>query len=198
MTLENAIWLVDRLGVPASLHDLNGVFVHTNRGGAEASGFTNVELIGRTYLDLVPESERANIRAQFTRAAAGKPSDFGTIFTDAEGHVRGTRAQHLPIIDDGSVIGVLIIAFEFFPVPLPWRGGVPQLTARQHEVLSLIAAGLSTAETAQRLTLSTETVRNHLRGAYKELGVHTRVEAVAVAHRLGLLAASPLGPSKPA
>jgi DNA-binding CsgD family transcriptional regulator len=70
------------------------------------------------------------------------------------------------------------------------------LTARQQEVLGLIAAGLSTSETAQRLSLSTETVRNHLRGAYKELGAHTRVEAVAAAQRLGLLAAPGLGPSR--
>ncbi|HKU58433.1 MAG TPA: helix-turn-helix transcriptional regulator [Gaiellaceae bacterium] len=196
MGLEQAIWLVEHLGVPASLHDVNGVFVHSNQGAQEASGYSNAELVGRTHLDLVPESERANIRAQFRRAAhEAKPTDFATTFIDAGGQLRGTRAQHLPILDDGVVVGVLIIAFEFFASSL-LQGPVPELTARQREVLGLIAAGLSTSETARRLSLSTETVRNHLRAAYKELGAHTRVEAIAAAQRLSLLAAPGLGPSR--
>ena len=196
MALEQAMWLVEHLGVPASLHDANGVFVYSNRGAQEASGYSNAELVGRSHLDLVPESERANIHSQFRRAAdEAKPTDFATTFIDADGQLRGTRAQHLPVIEDGVVVGVLIIAFEFF-APSLLRGPVPHLTARQQEVLGLIAAGLSTSETAQRLSLSTETVRNHLRGAYKELGAHTRVEAVAAAQRLGLLAAPGLGPSR--
>ncbi len=196
MGLEQAIWLVEHLGVPASLHDVNGVFVHSNQGAQEASGYSNAELAGRSHLDLVPESERANIRAQFRRAAdEAKPTDFATTFIGAGGQLRGTRAQHLPILDDGAVVGVLIIAFEFF-APSLLQGPVPELTARQREVLGLIAAGLSTSETARRLSLSTETVRNHLRAAYKELGAHTRVEAIAAAQRLGLLAAPGPGPSR--
>lgn len=195
MGLEQATWLVEHLGVPASLHDANGDFVYANRGAQEASGYSNAELVGRSHLDLVPESERANIDAQFQRAADGEPTDFATTFIDAGGQLRGTRAQYLPLIEHGAVIGVLIIAFEFF-APSLLQGPVPQLTARQREVLAMIAAGLSTSETARRLSLSTETVRNHLRGAYKELGAHTRVEAIAAAQRLGLLAAPGLGPSR--
>ncbi|HEX5450223.1 MAG TPA: helix-turn-helix transcriptional regulator [Gaiellaceae bacterium] len=195
MALEQAIWLVEHLGVPASLHDADGVFVYSNRGAEQASGYSNAELVGRSHLDLVPESERANIDAQFRRAADGEPTDFATTFIDAGGQLRGTRAQYLPLIEDGAVIGVLIIAFEFF-APSLLQGPVPQLTARQREVLAMIAAGLSTSETARRLSLSTETVRNHLRGAYKELGAHTRVEAIAAAQRLGLLSAPGLAPSR--
>jgi two-component system, NarL family, nitrate/nitrite response regulator NarL len=70
----------------------------------------------------------------------------------------------------------------------------PRLTPRQREILELIASGLSTAEVARELTLSPETVRNHLRNAFRELRAHTRVEAIAAAQRLGLLAASALAP----
>ncbi len=70
----------------------------------------------------------------------------------------------------------------------------PRLTPRQREILDLIASGLSTAEVARELTLSPETVRNHLRNASRELRAHTRVEAIATAQRLGLLSAPPLGP----
>lgn len=73
----------------------------------------------------------------------------------------------------------------------------PRLTPRQREILELIASGLSTAEVARELTLSPETVRNHLRNASRELRAHTRVEAIATAQRLGLLAAPVLRPQRP-
>jgi DNA-binding CsgD family transcriptional regulator len=73
----------------------------------------------------------------------------------------------------------------------------PQLTPRQREILELIASGLSTSEIASKLTLSTETVRNHLRSVFRELDVHTRLEAIVVAQRLGLLAAPALPPQLP-
>src|SRR5207247_2496610 len=47
----------------------------------------------------------------------------------------------------------------------------PRLTPRQREILDLIASGLSTSEIAKELTLSTETVRNHLRRVFEELHV---------------------------
>jgi LuxR family transcriptional regulator, regulator of acetate metabolism len=69
-----------------------------------------------------------------------------------------------------------------------------RLTPRQLEVVDLIASGLPTAEIARGLAISPETVRNHLRNASRELGAHNRVEAIATARRLGLLAAPALGP----
>jgi DNA-binding NarL/FixJ family response regulator len=51
------------------------------------------------------------------------------------------------------------------------------LTPRQREILGLVAEGLSNAETAKRLFLSESTVKQHLRAAYKVLGVKNRKEA---------------------
>jgi len=51
------------------------------------------------------------------------------------------------------------------------------LTARQREILQLIAQGLSNAEVAKRLFLSESTIKQHLRAAYKVLGVSDRKEA---------------------
>lgn len=61
------------------------------------------------------------------------------------------------------------------------------LTPRQREVLMLLAEGLSTRELAERLALSPDTVRNHVRRILGALGCHNRLEAVAVARRAGLL-----------
>ncbi len=54
-------------------------------------------------------------------------------------------------------------------------------------VLELLAGGLSNREIAERLFLSSNTIRSHLRALYHKLGVHSRSDAVARATALGLL-----------
>ena len=55
------------------------------------------------------------------------------------------------------------------------------LTTRECEVLGLVAEGLTNAQIAERLWISTGTVRRHLENAYGKLGVHTRTAAVRAA-----------------
>ena len=59
------------------------------------------------------------------------------------------------------------------------------LTAREHEVLRLLADGLSQAGIAERLVISPKTVAAHIDHILGKLGVHSRAEAVAVAYRDG-------------
>jgi DNA-binding NarL/FixJ family response regulator len=66
------------------------------------------------------------------------------------------------------------------------RAGSP-LTAREADVLRLLAEGLSHAAVGRRLAISAETARTHLRKASERLGAATRTEAVARAIRLGLI-----------
>jgi DNA-binding NarL/FixJ family response regulator len=54
------------------------------------------------------------------------------------------------------------------------------LSARELEVLELLADGLNGQMIAERLFLSPETVRTHVRNATSKLGAHTRVQAVAI------------------
>ncbi|HLF74408.1 MAG TPA: response regulator transcription factor [Anaerolineales bacterium] len=70
--------------------------------------------------------------------------------------------------------------------------GTP-LTPRQLELLSLCAAypDLSTADLAQRLSVSNSTVRNLLSSAYLRLGVHSRAAAIEKARELGLITPRP-------
>lgn len=53
---------------------------------------------------------------------------------------------------------------------------IGELSARQREILELVIEGLSNAEIAGRLYLSESTIKQHLRAAYKVLGVHNRTE----------------------
>lgn len=61
------------------------------------------------------------------------------------------------------------------------------LTARQLEVLRLLARGVRPAAIARRLGLAPTTVRNHVSEALGRLGCHSQLEAVAEARRRGLL-----------
>ena len=62
------------------------------------------------------------------------------------------------------------------------------LTARELEVLALVADGLRNADIADRIFVSTKTVDHHVSAILRKLGVRTRGEAGAEALRLGLVA----------
>jgi two-component system, NarL family, nitrate/nitrite response regulator NarL len=63
----------------------------------------------------------------------------------------------------------------------------PRLSEREHEVLKLIADGLSAPEIGERIHLSTATVKTHLQHLYEKLGVSERAAAVAEGMRRGLV-----------
>jgi two-component system, NarL family, nitrate/nitrite response regulator NarL len=54
-------------------------------------------------------------------------------------------------------------------------------------VLVYLSRGYKTEDMARLMGLSTETVRNHVRGLLKNLGVHSRLEAVSVARSRGFV-----------
>jgi DNA-binding NarL/FixJ family response regulator len=61
------------------------------------------------------------------------------------------------------------------------------LTSRELEVLQLLAEGLTPAEIAGQLFISTKTVGTHLEHVFSKLGVRSRAQAVALAYRDGLV-----------
>lgn len=65
------------------------------------------------------------------------------------------------------------------------RGTV--LTDREHEILALLARGLSNADMARELTLSVHTVRNHVANLSTKLGAHSKLEVLSIAVREGLV-----------
>lgn len=65
----------------------------------------------------------------------------------------------------------------------------PSLSEREIEIIRLVAKGFSNDELADRLHLSPETIKVHLRHVYEKLGVESRVEAVTEAMRTGLVEA---------
>jgi len=62
----------------------------------------------------------------------------------------------------------------------------PELTEREHEILALIAQGVSNHDIAQQLNISLKTVRNHVSNIYNKMQVTDRVQAVLRAREAGL------------
>lgn len=65
-------------------------------------------------------------------------------------------------------------------------GVFPQLSARERDVLALMAQGRGNAEIADHYVLSLKTVRNHVSNVLTKLGVSTRAEAIVRAREAGL------------
>ena len=90
-----------------------------------------------------------------------------------------------PLREDGRIVGVFGLVTQ--QVPATMATAHPHLTPRQMQILRLLAHGHSTHQIAGELHLAVETVRNHVRRLLRALDAHSRLEAVAMARREGLL-----------
>ena len=65
--------------------------------------------------------------------------------------------------------------------------GYDALTAREQEVMVLLAEGLSSPQVAEKLFISPKTVENHRANIMRKLGIHNTIELVRQAAKLGLI-----------
>lgn len=175
---------IAKLKMPAYILDRTATVRWMNAAAIEQFG----DLRGQRISQIVAPEFRTLARQEFASKVVGT-----TETTEARVTIRDTRGQELPVdisstqlLQGDSVVGVFGLA-DPAGVPVPAVGPSPHLTPRQMDVLRHLAAGHSTEGIAEKLGISTETVRNHIRGILERLDVHSRLEAVIRAHTLALI-----------
>lgn len=175
---------LERVRVPAYIIDRDGIIRWINPAAERIVG--NVR--GRQMTSVLAPEERRRGREIFTRNLLGPPegSDNRGVLLTEDGERFAAELSAVPLERGGHVIGVFgqMKDVEDEAPPLAH----PHLTPRQSEVLRLLEHGRSTDQIAKELNLSVETVRNHIRNLMQALGVHSRLEAVAVARHDHLIA----------
>lgn len=179
--IESAL---ERVRVPAYVIDRDGIIRWVNPAAERIVG----DVRGRQMTSVLAPEEKRRGREIFTRNLMGPPegSDNRGVLLTADGERFTAELSAVPLESGGQVIGVFgqIKHIHEEAPPLPH----PRLTPRQGEVLQLLEHGRSTDQIAEELCLSVETVRNHIRNLMQALGVHSRLEAVAVARHDHLIA----------
>jgi PAS domain S-box-containing protein len=171
---------------PAYILDRNGLILWENIRAIEVFG----DHRGSHFTVLVAPDFVARSRVEFAKKVIGSVlvSDYESVLRTESGEEVPVAIRAVAIREDSRVVGIFGIVdvteeAESHARPQPSI----ELTPRQREVLHSLAHGCSTAQIAETLGLARETVRNHVRGLLRALGVRSRVAAIAEAKRLGLI-----------
>lgn len=168
---------LEHVNVPSYVIDTAGVIRWVNPAGRRLVG----DVLGRQFTSVVAPEETRRAREVFARKVVGGESvtDAEVVLVGLDGDRVGVEVSSIPLLRGEHVVGVFgqLSDVEEEPSAHPELG----LTPRQAEILALLERGRSTAQIAEELHLSKETVRNHIRHLFRAVGVNSRLEAVAVA-----------------
>jgi PAS domain S-box-containing protein len=168
---------LENVNVPSYVIDRVGVVRWLNGAARRMVG----DQTGRQFTSVVAPEETRRARDLFARKLVGNVEVTEGTFSvvDTAGTHLSVEISSVPLRRGEHVIGVFGQVSDVAQEPQPH----PELllTPRQAEVLRMLERGQSTAQMAEELYLSRETVRNHVRRLLQAVGASSRLEAVAVA-----------------
>lgn len=182
--------------------ELSGIeVVHRARNGQEALDEVRKRRPNLALLDLVlprlsgTETARLIVREVPETAVVVYTgyADEPRLLEALDAGARGFLSKDAPLDELARAVEIVASGRTYVDASLaptlvrPETISIPQLTARERDVLRLLADGLRTEEVAQRLFISPETVRTHLRKAMDKLEAETRTQAVAEALRQAII-----------
>ena len=173
---------LEKVSVPAAIVDREGMVTWINNAARAVFG----NRVGQPFVSVVAPEYVDLVRRQLDRKLSGEPvTDYEVEVFTSDGARR--RAEISSVLIPGGDVGHAVFGLAVLGPPRPTSAASVRLTPRQNEILQLLGQGASTVDIASMLHLSKETVRNHVRNILRELRSHSRLEAVARAHDLGLL-----------
>ena len=178
--------------------DADGVVCSWNARAEALYGWSKAEALGRHVAELTVPADAQRSAEGIIAALQRGESWQGTFrLRRKDGSRFSAFVKDSPIQDDeGRLIGIVGVSIEIGDPELAnavralvsdantnhdGRRRARTLSPREREVLGLLARGLTGEQIAERLVLSPETVRTHIRNAREKLGASTRVEAVTMA-----------------
>ena len=175
---------LEHLNVPSYVLDTHGIIRWVNPAGLRLVG----DVRGRQFTSVVAPEERGRAQHEFAKKVYGTATttDAEVVVVDDAGQRVTVEVHSVRLLRGDRVVGVFG-QLEHEPMSEP-VAAISALTPRQTEVLRLLEHGRSTQQIANELHLSRETVRNHIRHILQALGVHSRLEAVALARHEHLAA----------
>jgi DNA-binding CsgD family transcriptional regulator len=182
---------LEQLPVRSFIIDRDGVVRWQNAASKNAIG----DWSGRKWFDVVSDNQSGAMDDLLRRIiCSGDPAEMTFDVREADGGASPREVSAAPLREGGAVVGLFGVSVPAQTAAAPRTAEGTPLTERQLEVLQLLAMGKSTDQIAAELHLSKTTVRNHVAHLLANLGVHTRVQAVIVASRMGLILLPPQEP----
>lgn len=168
---------LENINVPSYVLDDHGIIRWVNPAGMKLVG----DVRGKLFTSVVAPEEKSRAQHEFAKKVHGTATNTDTevVVLDGSGERVVVEVHSVRLLQGGHVIGVFG-QLDHDPQIEPVSAH-PALTPRQSEILRLLEQGRSTDQIAMELHLSKETVRNHIRHMLQALGVHSRLEAVALA-----------------
>ena len=145
---------------------------------------------GEHFSRLVAPQSKATVNAAFASKIVGArgETDYEAVLLRKDGTPVDVEICSIAVDGDAGIAGVFgAVEVKDRKPPPTKRRTTSELTPRQAEVLEYLSRGYKTDEMAVAMGLTLETVRNHVRGLLKRLGVHSRLEAVATGRMRGLV-----------
>jgi PAS domain S-box-containing protein len=170
--------VLEHVNVPTYHIDTSGIVRWLNAAARNLVG----DVRGSQFTSVVAPDDTRRARELFARKVIGaaEVTDAVVDVVTKDGRHATVEISSVPVFKGDHLIGVFGQVSDL--VEEPHEHTELHLTPRQAEVLALLERGRTTKQIAEELHLSVETVRNHVRRLLKNLGVHSRLEAVAVAH----------------
>jgi PAS domain S-box-containing protein len=170
--------VLEHVNVPSYHIDTSGIVRWLNAAARNLVG----DVRGSQFTSVVAPDDTRRARELFARKVIGaaEVTDAVVDVVTKDGRHATVEISSVPVFKGDHLIGVFGQVSDL--VEEPHEHTELHLTPRQAEVLALLERGRTTKQIAEELHLSVETVRNHVRRLLKNLGVHSRLEAVAVTH----------------